>query len=98
MSCASAPVYRWAGVSEGVGVPVSFMAHRFYEVSAACALTVKVPMPAIFGGTAEYLALWFKNSGVESGFYWYVSAMIAVSLLVYLRLPETRDVSRIDRD
>lgn len=53
---------------------------------------------SLFGGTAEYLALRFKNAGVESGFYGYVSAMIAVSLVVYLRLPETRDQSRIDRD
>lgn len=66
---------------------------RALGVGLPYALTV-----SLFGGTAEYLALWFKNSGVESGFYWYVSAMIAVSLVVYLRLPETRDVSRIDRD
>ena len=33
---------------------------------------------AIFGGTAEYVALWFKSSGMESGFYWYVTGMIAV--------------------
>lgn len=53
---------------------------------------------SLFGGTAEYVALWFKQAGVEAGFYWYVAAMIGVSLMVYLRLPETRDQSRIDRD
>jgi len=37
----------------------------------------------IFGGTAEYVALWFKKEGMESGFYWYVTAMIGCSLLVY---------------
>ena len=31
----------------------------------------------IFGGTAEYVALWFKEQGMERGFYWYVAAMIA---------------------
>ncbi|MCP9207585.1 MFS transporter [Streptomyces sp. NEAU-Y11] len=46
---------------------------------------------ALFGGTAEYVALWFKKSGVESGFYWYVSACAAVSLIVYLTMRETRD-------
>jgi MHS family alpha-ketoglutarate permease-like MFS transporter len=53
---------------------------------------------ALFGGTAEYVALWFKRAGHESGFYWYVTACIATSLLVYLWMPETRTTSRIDRD
>ena len=68
---------------------------------AVRALGVGLPYAAtvsLFGGTAEYLALWFKGAGVEAGFYWYVSAMIGVSLLVYLRLPETRDRSQLDRD
>lgn len=45
---------------------------------------------SIFGGTAEYLALWFKNMGHEAWFYWYVTACIAVSLVVYATMPETR--------
>jgi MFS transporter, MHS family, alpha-ketoglutarate permease len=45
---------------------------------------------SIFGGTAEYLALWFKNMGHEGWFYWYVSACIAASLVVYALMPETR--------
>ena len=49
----------------------------------------------IFGGTAEYLALWLKDAGVERAFYWYVTAMIAVSMVVYFRLPDTRDTSLI---
>jgi MHS family alpha-ketoglutarate permease-like MFS transporter len=48
---------------------------------------------ALFGGTAEYVALWFKDAGAESGFYWYVSGCAAVSLIVYLTMRETRDVS-----
>lgn len=48
---------------------------------------------ALFGGTAEYVALWFKNAGAESGFYWYVSGCAAVSLIVYLTMRETRDTS-----
>ncbi len=47
---------------------------------------------ALFGGTAEYVALWFKNAGVESGFYWYVAGCAAVSLIVYLSMRETRDI------
>ncbi|MFI7462474.1 MFS transporter [Nonomuraea sp. NPDC049646] len=48
---------------------------------------------ALFGGTAEYVALWFKDKGIESGFYWYVSACAAVSLAVYLTMRETRDAA-----
>ncbi|MET8783367.1 MFS transporter [Streptomyces sp. NPDC004589] len=47
---------------------------------------------ALFGGTAEYVALWFKNAGAESGFYWYVAGCAAVSLVVYLTMRETRDL------
>jgi len=48
---------------------------------------------ALFGGTAEYVALWFKDAGAESGFYWYVSGCAAVSLIVYLTMRETRDTA-----
>ncbi|MEV5985020.1 MFS transporter [Streptomyces sp. NPDC052051] len=47
---------------------------------------------ALFGGTAEYVALWFKNAGAESGFSWYVAGCAAVSLVVYLSMRETRDL------
>ena len=53
---------------------------------------------AVFGGTAESVALWFKRAGMESGFYWYVTACIAVSLVVYVLMPDTRTHSRIDQD
>jgi MHS family alpha-ketoglutarate permease-like MFS transporter len=52
----------------------------------------------IFGGTAEYVALWFKQQGMESGFYWYVTGMIGVSLITYLRMRDTRLHSRIVED
>lgn len=53
---------------------------------------------ALFGGTAEYVALWFKDAGMERAFYWYVTAMIAISLVVYLRMRDTRTHSRILED
>jgi MHS family alpha-ketoglutarate permease-like MFS transporter len=52
----------------------------------------------LFGGTAEYVALTFKDAGWERGFYWYVTAMIAVSLVVYVRMKDTRDSSAIVED
>lgn len=52
----------------------------------------------IFGGTAEYVALSFKDAGWERGFYWYVTAMIALSLIVYVRMRDTRTDSAILED
>lgn len=53
---------------------------------------------AIFGGTAEFIALWFKSIGYESLFYYYVAACIAVSLLVYWRMGETSKTSKIEAE
>ena len=47
---------------------------------------------ALFGGTAEYVALWFKSVGAESAFYWYVSAVLVATTIAFLMLPETRHV------
>jgi MFS transporter, MHS family, alpha-ketoglutarate permease len=52
----------------------------------------------LFGGTAEYVALWLKNQGLERGFYGYVTAMIGLSLIVYISMRDTRDHSRIVED
>ena len=53
---------------------------------------------SLFGGTAEFVALWFKAAGRESWFYWYVTACIGCSLVVYAAMRETRASSRIDAD
>ena len=53
---------------------------------------------ALFGGTAEYFALWFKNAGYESGYYWYATGCIFISLLVYLFMKDTRDTSLIEKN
>jgi MHS family alpha-ketoglutarate permease-like MFS transporter len=66
---------------------------RALGVGLPYALTV-----SIFGGTAEYIALWFKSIGMETGYYWYVTACIAVSLLVYVFMKDTRKHSRIETD
>jgi MHS family alpha-ketoglutarate permease-like MFS transporter len=52
---------------------------------------------AIFGGTAEYIALWTKNQGNERLFYWYVSACVFISLIVYLLMKDTKKTSLIDK-
>jgi MFS transporter, MHS family, alpha-ketoglutarate permease len=53
---------------------------------------------SVFGGTAEYVALAFKQAGNETGFYWYVTACIAASLLVYAFMRDTRRHSAIDAE
>lgn len=42
---------------------------------------------AIFGGSAEYVALGLKSIGHESAFFWYVTAMMVVAFFVSMRLP-----------
>jgi MFS transporter, MHS family, alpha-ketoglutarate permease len=50
---------------------------------------------AVFGGTAEFIALWCKSMGIESLFYYYVAGCIAVSLIVYLQMGESSKGSRL---
>jgi len=53
---------------------------------------------AVFGGSAEYIALWFKGKGHESYFYWYITGCITISLLVYLFMKDTRLSSRLSEE
>ena len=52
----------------------------------------------VFGGTAEYVALWFKQQKIEAGFYAYVAAIMAVALVIALRLRDTGRDSAILED
>ena len=51
---------------------------------------------ALFGGTAEYFALWFKNAGHENWYYVYVTGCIFISLLVYVFMRDTKNTSLIE--
>jgi MHS family alpha-ketoglutarate permease-like MFS transporter len=51
---------------------------------------------AIFGGSAEYVALGLKSIGHESDFFWYVTAMMVIAFVVSLRLP--RQASYLHHD
>jgi MHS family alpha-ketoglutarate permease-like MFS transporter len=73
------------------------------EMFPARIRTLGVALPyalanTLFGGTAEYLALRLKDANAERIFYWYVTAMIAVSLVVYLRMRDTKATSLIAED
>jgi len=52
---------------------------------------------SIFGGTAESIALWFKSIGHETWFYFYLTAVIATSLLVYVSMRDTKHASAMGR-
>jgi MHS family alpha-ketoglutarate permease-like MFS transporter len=71
-----------------------FPAHvRAIGVGLPYALTL-----SIFGGTAEYVALWFKTIGHESYFFWYVTACIFFSLVIYVSMRDTGKHSKIVED
>ncbi|MDB5927663.1 MAG: alpha-ketoglutarate permease [Betaproteobacteria bacterium] len=53
---------------------------------------------AAFGGTAEYVALWFKSIGHESAFFWYVTAFSVVALVAAITMPETRRHGHLTED
>ena len=40
---------------------------------------------AVFGGTADSVALWFKSQGHKCWFYYYLTGMIGISLVVYAK-------------
>jgi len=51
---------------------------------------------SIFGGTAPYVALWFKGQGHESWFFIYISGLVFCSLLVYATMRDTKKTSRME--
>ena len=52
----------------------------------------------VFGGTAEYIALWLKDIGHERWFYIYVSSLCAIYLVACIRMRETQVTSLIAED
>jgi MHS family alpha-ketoglutarate permease-like MFS transporter len=65
------------------------------------ALGVALPFAianTIFGGTAEYIALWLKNIGHEPWFYIYISVLCGIYLIAVLKMRETKHSSQILED
>jgi MFS transporter, MHS family, alpha-ketoglutarate permease len=65
---------------------------RAIGVGLPYALTV-----SIFGGTADSVALTFKSLGREEWFYYYLTGMIGISLVVYLFMRDTKTDSAMHR-
>ena len=51
---------------------------------------------SVFGGTAPYIALWFKDAGHEAWFFVYISVLVFGSLLIYATMRDTKLSSRIE--
>ena len=52
---------------------------------------------SIFGGTAESVALWFQSIGHQRWFYYYLTILIATSLIVYVSMRDTKHASAMGR-
>jgi MHS family alpha-ketoglutarate permease-like MFS transporter len=65
---------------------------RAIGVGLPYALTV-----SIFGGTTDSVALWFKSLGDEQWFYYYLTGMIGISLIVYVFMRDTKADSAMHR-
>jgi MHS family alpha-ketoglutarate permease-like MFS transporter len=52
---------------------------------------------ALFGGTAQWVALYLKDIGHETAFYWYVTGSIFVSLIVYALMRDTKHQSAMNQ-
>jgi MHS family alpha-ketoglutarate permease-like MFS transporter len=65
---------------------------RALGVGLPYAITVSV-----FGGTAPLIALYFKSLGHEQWFYYYLSGVIFLSLIIYATMRDTKHKSAMHR-
>ena len=87
----------WIIVSGYTAINAVVKAELFPTSVRATGISVPYALAvSIFGGTAEPIALWLKGMGHEEWFYYYLTACIAVSLLVYVFMRDTRKTSQID--
>lgn len=91
--CAWLIVALYTSINAVVKAELFPAAIRVTGVALPYAATVSV-----FGGSAEYVALWLKAQGHESWFFYYASAAIFISLIVYATMPDTKKNSRIERE
>jgi MHS family alpha-ketoglutarate permease-like MFS transporter len=89
--CGLAAVSFYTSISGLVKAELFPMAVRALGVGLAYAIS-----NAAFGGSAEYVALWLKDAGVEGWFAWYVTAMCAIAFVVAILMPDNRRESLIE--
>ncbi len=88
----------WAIVSGYTSIAAIIKAELF--PTAIRAMGVGIPYAltvAVFGGSVDWVALSFKNAGWESGFFWYATACIFVSLITYVRMRDMKAYSKMEQ-
>ncbi len=88
----------WAIVSGYTSITAVVKAEMF--PTAVRAMGVGIPYAltaAIFGGSVDSVALFFKSQGNESGFYWYATGCIFFSLLFYIGIKDTLKNSKMEQ-
>lgn len=71
-----------------------FKAKLFPEHIRALGTGLGYAIPnAIFGGSAPYVALQFKNAEIENGFFVYVAVLMIVMLIIALCLPKKSELN-----
>jgi MHS family alpha-ketoglutarate permease-like MFS transporter len=102
---------RSAGVALALLCAALFLLATYTAVSAVVkselyptsvrALGVALPYAmanAVFGGTAEYVALAFKQAGRESGFFIYVAAVMAAAAVTAALMGDPRRLGLLEGD
>lgn len=74
----------WSSISSAVACELFPARLRSSGIGFPYAMSV-----AIFGGTAPYLATYLANAGHAPAFAWYIVALSAIALVVYIKVPET---------
>jgi MHS family alpha-ketoglutarate permease-like MFS transporter len=92
IACAWIIVSGYTSINAVVKAELFPTAVRAIGVGLPYAVTV-----SIFGGSAESVALLFKSQGHESWFYYYLTGIIATSLLVYVFMRDTSKNSAMNR-
>ncbi len=92
IACAWIIVSGYTSINAVVKAELFPTAVRAIGVGLPYAVTV-----SIFGGSAESVALLFKSQGHESWFYYYLTGIIATSLLVYVFMRDTGKNSAMNR-
>jgi MHS family alpha-ketoglutarate permease-like MFS transporter len=88
----------WAIVSGYTSIAAIVKAELF--PTAVRAMGVGIPYAltvAIFGGSVDWVALAFKNHGYETGFYWYATGCIFLSLIFYVFMPDMKTHSKMEQ-
>jgi MFS transporter, MHS family, alpha-ketoglutarate permease len=88
----------WAIVSGYTSITAIIKAEMF--PTSVRALGVGVPYAltvAVFGGTVDSVAQYFKIQGHEDWFFWYATACIFISLCFYLTLKDTKKNSKMEQ-